>query len=161
MVETFLILLGISLELILIMGIAFKRLATSVDATKQELRAELDQYAEQIPEAIGLVIQDVMTGPMAKRAMSILGKKSGEVRGENAAVEDIATDALNSGDFAGIKMMAETMGFDVDAYIEKHGAVNTIKAVNQLGSVFGFDIKELMQNNLSGSLSRPSGGGAW
>lgn len=108
-----------------------------------------------------MVIQDLMTGPMTKRAMSILGKKSGDTRQLNAAVDDIAKDALNNGDFAGIKLVAEQMGFNVEEYIEKHGAANTIQAVNQLGSMFGFDVKEMMAKNMGGSLSRPSRGGGW
>lgn len=88
--------------------------------------------------------EENITSPMAKRAMSILGTKSGEVRGQNAMVEKIAGDVLNGPKMAAIKIGASALGLDLDSYVEEHGALQTLQGMQSVAGMLGIDINTML-----------------
>jgi len=69
-------------------------------------------------------------------------------------VDSMATDMLDSPQFAAIRMGASTLGFDLDGYIEKHGAVKTMAAAAQLGKMLGIDLMNIDLGSLLGGQTR-------
>lgn len=127
----------------------------------QERQKLMDQVMEIVTsqmqaamDLIGEAFEGILSQPIVKGAMTTLGKKGGEARAEGILVDQMAVDMLDSPQFAGYIMGAEALGLDISGYIEKHGAVKTIAAAQQLASMAGID---LMNIDLS-SLSKPGGG---
>ncbi len=124
--------------------------------TKDEFREEVHEVGQAIYDGVG----EILTTPTVKKAFSILGKQGGDMKGENLLVDEMATDMLNTPQFEAIKMGASAIGFDLDAYIEKHGAVKTFKAANSLASQLGIDLMNIDIGSLLGSVGgggQPSG----
>lgn len=82
--------------------------------------------------------------------MSVLGKKSGEVRSQQAAVDDVAVSVLEGPQMQGIKMALGAIGVDIDDMIEKHGPTGTIAGLSQLAGFLGIDIGALLSGGLDG-----------
>lgn len=84
--------------------------------------------------------------------MSILGKKSGVARQEEAAVDDAAVQVLSGPRMGAVKLALDAIGVDLDAMIEKHGAPATVSGLLQLGSMIGLDVPKLLSDGVSGVL---------
>ena len=115
----------------------------------------MKRYIDDTINSVTDVILENVTSPMAKRAMSILGKQSGEVRGQTAMVDRIAGDVLSGPKFAAIKMGASALGLDIDNYVEEHGAMQTLQAMQSVAGMLGIDINTM----LSGGGQLQDGGG--
>jgi len=102
-------------------------------------------------------INAVFRDPTVKKAFSIIGSLGGDSKRNNAIVQNIATDILSSPRFSALKMGADMLGFDFDSYVDKYGAVETLTGLNQLGSILGIDVNQLLIGG-NGSLSEPSTG---
>lgn len=108
-------------------------------------------------DAVGETLGEMFTQPTVKKAFSILGQQGGEARAENALVDEMANDMLDSPQFSAIRMGAEALGLDIEGYIEKHGAIKTLNAAQQLAKVAGIDLLKLDLSQL-GNLSMPGAG---
>lgn len=84
-----------------------------------------------------------------KHAMSVLGKKSGQSRSQKAIVDEVAKGIIDSPKFTTMKMAAEALGIDIDSMIEKHGAMGTITAFREIGSMIGLDLNQFLTKGLS------------
>lgn len=102
------------------------------------------RYIDDTINSVTDVILENVTSPMAKRAMSILGTKSGEVRGQTAMVDKIATDVLNGPKMGAIKLGAQALGLDLDGYVEEHGAMQTLQAMQSVAGMLGIDINTML-----------------
>lgn len=126
---------------------------------RQKLMVEIDAIIQDKMQGaidiIGEAFEGIISSPMVKGAMTTLGKKGGEARAENILVDTMAVDLLDSPQFAGYRMAAEALGLDIEGYIEKHGAVKTLKSIQSLASIAGIDIMKLDL----GSLATPGGSG--
>lgn len=124
--------------------------------TFRKVKQEIYSFGDQLLEGFG----DLFTTPTVKKAFSILGKQGGEAKAESGLVEKMALDVIDGPQFAAIKLAASGLGFDLDGYIEEHGALKTLQAAKQLGSILGIDITNIDLSSL-GSLAGPgkSGGG--
>lgn len=145
--------ISMSDELIAIVCLFAYSVFSSIVALVQLRRTkqEIYEFGDSIIEGFG----QMFTEPTVKKAFTILGKQGGEAKAENALVDQMAMDMLDSPQFQAIKLGASAMGFDIDEYIEKHGAVKTIAAARQLGNMLGIDITNI---DLS-SLAKPGGFG--
>ncbi len=145
-----------SVELVAILGLYALGLASSVFAlvyakrSKEEFREEVHEIAQTVYDGVG----EILTDPTVKKAFSILGGKGGEARADNMLVDEMATDMLDTPQFEAIKMGASAIGFDLESYIEKHGAVKTLKAANQLASSLGIDLMNLDIGALLGGITK-------
>jgi len=104
-------------------------------------------------------LEEVLVDPMVKKGFSLLGKLGGDAKAENMLVDSMATDMLDSPQFAAIRMGASTLGFDLDGYIEKHGAVKTMTAAAQLGKMLGIDLMNIDLGALLGQAGGQTSGG--
>ena len=121
---------------------------------KAEFEEIVHEKMQGAMDLIGEAFEGIMSQPIVKGAMTNLGKMGGDAKAENQLIDQMAVDLLDSDQFAAIKMGAEALGLDVEGYIEKHGAIKTLKAAKQIGALAGIDI---MKFDLS-SLSVPGGG---
>lgn len=121
------------------------------------MKGEIYEFGNSILDGFG----EMFTQPTVKKAFSILGKQGGEAKAESVLVDRMAMDVLDSPQFAAIKMGAQSLlGFDIDGYIEEHGAVKTLAAAKQLGQMLGIDIMNIdlsSLGNLSGGSSQSGG----
>jgi len=127
---------------------------------KTEFHEEARDLISEAGNTVLNALEEVLVDPTVKKGFSLLGKLGGDAKAENLLVDSMATDMLDSPQFAAIRMGASTLGFDLDEYIEKHGAVKTLTAANQLGKMLGIDITNIDIGKLlqGGSLSQPAGG---
>jgi len=102
---------------------------------------------------------EIFANPAMKTTMSMIGQKGGEARAETTLMNQMANDMLDTPQFSAIKMGAEQLGFDLDAYIEKHGAVKTLKAAQGLAKQFGIDIMNIDLGSLAGVGGQSGSGG--
>lgn len=114
-------------------------------------------------EALGIIgeVAEILTSifekPTVKGAMSVLGKKSGEVRHDQARSDKLAMQILSSPKISGIKMIAkQTLGIDIDEMIQEEGPSDTLSSIIELGRMMGIDVMSLISENLSGSGSSSS-----
>lgn len=112
-------------------------------------------FRKYLPKIMFDAADDLLGKPLVKGAMSTLGKKSGEVRGNLALEEDLALDILNSPQLEGIKLIASQFGIDIDAYIQEKGAVKTLKAAESLAGMLGMDLPTLLMQGIGG-LNNPN-----
>lgn len=110
-------------------------------------------------ETIGFLIDNLFRDKTVKSAMSVLGKKSGEVRSLEAASNTAAEQILTGPKMAGIKMGLGALGIDLDDMIDKHGPVGALAGLTQLGSLIGIDVTKLISDGLEGLGSGLMGGG--
>ncbi len=129
----------------------------NLDRLKIEFQEIVDERLQTAIDTIGESIGEIFTQPTVKKAFSIIGSQGGEARAENIAVDDMAKDMLDGPQFAAIRMGAEALGLDIESYIEKHGAIRTISAAQQLAKLAGIDIMNIDLGNLS--VPGPSSGG--
>ncbi|GAG75516.1 unnamed protein product, partial [marine sediment metagenome] len=54
---------------------------------------------------------------------------------------------------------AQGLGFDIEGYIAEHGAIKTLSAAKQLGSLVGIDIMNIDLGSLAGSGGSQQQGG--
>jgi len=125
----------------------------NIDQLKEEFTEVVDDRLQMAIDNIGETIGTLLTEPTVKKAFSIIGSQGGEARSKNLAVDEMARDMLDGPQFAAIRMAAEAMGLDIDGYIDKHGAMKTIQAAQQLAQFAGIDIMNLD----IGSLAAPGG----
>lgn len=128
----------------------------NIEAIKEEFESLVHDKMQEAIDAVGGTLQELFLDPTTKKAFSILGSQGGEARAEKAVVDSMAMDLIDSPQFSAIRMGAEALGLDIEGYIEKHGAIKTLTAAQQLAKVAGLDI---MKMDLS-SLSLPGGSGA-
>lgn len=86
------------------------------------------------------------------------GVLSGELRSVKAVGDKMAADILSGPQLAGLKMLASQLNFDLDAYIEEHGALSTLTAAQQIAGLFGVDLKSIMEKGLKGLLGEKTEG---
>lgn len=129
--------------------------AFNIEQLKLEFTEIVDERLQAAIDAIGESFGQILSEPTVKKAFSIIGSQGGEAKAANQVVDDMAKDMIDGPQFAAIKLGAEALGIDVGSYIEKHGAMNTLRAAQQLGQFAGIDIMNL---NL-GSLALPGASG--
>jgi len=129
----------------------------NVDTIKDEFEVIVRDNLQLALDTIGESFESIMTQPVVKGAMTTLGKMGGDAKAESGLVDQMAIDMLDSDQFATIRMGAEALGLDIEGYIEKNGAIKTLKAAKQLGAIAGIDIMNLDLSNLTGSLALPGG----
>ena len=108
------------------------------------------RYVRGTMSEVADLLVDIFEKPAVSRAMGVLGKRSGEVRGDSAMAEQMALDIINSEKFEGLKLAAKGIGIDLDEYIEEHGASKTIRQAISLGKMLGIDVETLISGGLSG-----------
>ena len=118
-------------------------------------RREIDNTVAHVAEAF----QTILVDPTVRKGFGIAGKASGESRAKSAVVDELATDMMDSPQFAGIKMGADLLGVDMDSYISKHGAVGTLQGLTQIAGMLGIDVNQLLASGMSGIDSSSSGAG--
>lgn len=130
----------------------------TIDNLKVELEQKVHDNLQAAIDAFGGSFQEILGQPTIKKAFALIGSQGGEAKAQNGLVDEIATDILESPALSAARMGAEALGLDVEGYIEKHGALKTISAIQQFAKIAGID---LMKFDLS-SLSLPGkhGGGA-
>lgn len=121
----------------------------------RKVKGEIYEFGNSILEGF----TGALTEPTVKKAFTILGKQGGEAKADNLLVDQMAMDLLESPQFSALKMGASAMGFDLDDYIEKHGAVKTLKAAQQLANLVGIDIMKFDLSSLAGGGIGGGGGG--
>jgi len=129
----------------------------NIEQIKEEFEAIVQEKMQGAIDIIGEAFEGILSQPIVKGAMTNLGKMGGDARAENMIVDQMAVDLLDSPQFAAARMGAEALGLDIEGYIEKHGAIKTITAAQQLGKLAGIDIMKIDLNNLAGSLALPRG----
>jgi microsomal dipeptidase-like Zn-dependent dipeptidase len=113
--------------------------------------------ARQINDTISAIVENFFSEPLVKQSMSVLGKKSGEVRAEKATVDKMAKQVLNSPNLAGYKMLGkQLLGIDVDEMIDEEGAMNTIAGLRTLAQALGIDITQMIGQGLQGNMIQPA-----
>jgi len=115
-------------------------------------KREIYQFGDELVAGF----TEIFANPAMKTTMSMIGQKGGEAKAEKTLMDEMANDMLDTPQFAAIKFGAEQLGFDLDAYIEKHGAVKTFKAAQGLASQFGIDLMNIDLSSLAGGIG---GGG--
>jgi len=128
-----------------------------IESIKTEFEEIVQEKMQGALDLVGEAFEGILSQPTVKSAMSIIGKQGGEARAENILVDQMATDMLDSPQFSAIRMGAEALGLDIEGYIEKHGAIKTLTAAQQLAKVAGIDLMKIDLNNLGGVLSQPGG----
>lgn len=119
---------------------------------KKEKRGILVTIDEKIQGAIDGVgnsvneyIEAILEKPIVKASMTNLGQKGGAAMQQKSIVNKMAMDVLDSGKFAGVKLLAKTaLNIDLDQYIEENGAVATLQAAQSLGEMVGVDVTQLV-----------------
>lgn len=101
-------------------------------------------------ETIELIVDTLFSKPATKHAMSIMGKAGVESRSQKAVVSDAAEMVLSSPQLAGIKMVAEQVGFDIDAMVEKHGPAGALQGFTQLLAMLGIKLPDVLGALTSG-----------
>ena len=110
-------------------------------------------------DSIGEIFSSIVTEPKVSKAFGILGKNSGEARANRATVDALAGDILNGPKFGALKVGASMLGIDIDNYIEEHGAIGTLQALQQIAGTLGIDVNQIMAGGLTEGLGAgPSGG---
>lgn len=118
------------------------------------------RYLDNTVDGVADIFGDILEKPTVKKAFSILGGKSAEGRADRAVVDDLATDMLNSPQLSTLKMGADLIGIDMEAYVEKHGALGTIQGLTQIAGLLGIDINQLLAGGLQGTGGTGAQGGA-
>ena len=135
--------------LLLILALVLKSM---VSTTKEEIGVEIDNRLQMAFDQLGDTLNDVFTSPLAKRAMSIIGNKGGASKAQTAVMNKMATDVLDGPQLAGMKMMAnQLLGIDIDKYIDQHGPVNTLQAIQQFAPIMGIDLSKISVEGLMGN----------
>lgn len=116
---------------------------------KQEFEVIVQENLQLALGTIRESFEGILTQPVVKGAMTTLGKMGGDAKAESQLIDTMAVDLLDSPQFSAIRMGAEALGLDIEGYIEKHGAIKTLKAAQQLGFVAGIDIMKLDLESLS------------
>jgi len=110
-------------------------------------------------DSIGDIFSAIVTEPKVSKAFGILGKNSGEARANRATVDALAGDILNGPKFGALKVGAQMLGIDLDTYIEEHGAMGTLTALQSIAGTLGIDVNQIMAGGLTEGLgSGPAGG---
>ncbi len=129
----------------------------NLEDLKDEFTEIVDERLQTAIDTIGEAFGEILSQPTVKKAFSIIGSQGGEARAENIAVDEMAKDMLDGPQFAAIRMGAEALGLDIESYIEKHGAIRTISAAQQLAKMAGIDLMNIDLGNLS--IPGPTGNG--
>jgi len=119
----------------------------------------IQRKLQNVLDSLGGVFSEIFEKPAVSRAMTVLGKKGGEARAETAVVGKIASDVLNGPKFAGLKMAASALGLDIDSYIEEHGALATIQAMQSLGGMLGININDVLSGGMNLAVGSEVNGG--
>lgn len=113
----------------------------------------IDNKIQMTIDGIGGQLEEVFGDPMVKRGMSLIGSQGGQANADKTLQNKIAMDILNGPQFAGLKIIASTLGLNVDEYIEDHGAKSTIEAINSLsGLIPGMDLGSIMKGGMNPSV---------
>lgn len=146
--------LGIQAGLILITSfLGYKILMKE----KREILAHVEEFVDSRIQTgiddVGEVLGQIFEKPIVKASMTNLGKMGGAAMQNKSLVNKMATDVLDSGKFAGMKMLAKQMlNIDIDQYIEENGAVATLNAAQSLSQmVTGKDLTQVLGDGLNGA----------
>lgn len=133
---------------------------------RKQLRIALATLSKVIDNKIQITIDEIsgvfgeiFEKPTVKKAFSIIGSQGGTANANRALTDQIALDVLNGPKMAGLKLAASALGLDIDQYIEAHGAVNTIQAINSLGGMIpGMDLGSLLQGGTNLAVGHEANG---
>ena len=125
-----------------------------IDELKAEFEEIVNERLQTAIDSIGEAFGEILSEPTVKKAFSIIGSQGGDAKAENQLIDTMAVDILDGPQFGAIKIAASAMGIDIEDYIEKHGAVKTLKSARQLAGLVGIDI----MNVDLGSLAIPGAG---
>jgi len=113
---------------------------------------------KKVNDTVLFLVDNLFKDRTVKSAMSILGKKSGAARTEQAVVDDAAEQFLSGPQMGGIKFAMDAIGIDLESMVEKHGAAGTMSGLLQLAGLLGIDIQKLITDGASGGLAGIMGG---
>lgn len=99
-------------------------------------------------------IDSIFGQPIVKGAMSVLGKKSGEVRHESAMMDQVATQLLSNPKVQVLKSIGKQLGFDVDQMIEEQGAASVVEQVLAGADMLGIDVASILSGELNSAGSQ-------
>lgn len=159
-----LIAIGIQIAISIFGGIVFtyfykREKQDLINKFKDEAETVIRDNMQDAIDSVGGALQELFIDPTVKKGFSLAGSLGGEAKAEGALVDQMAFDMLDSPQFSAIRMGAEALGLDIEGYIEKNGAVKTLKAAQQLASIAGIDLLKLDLNNLSLPGGQPQTGG--
>jgi len=126
---------------------------------RTEFREEANDLIADAGNTVLNAFQEILIDPTVKKGFSLVGKLGGDAKAENMLVDSMATDMLDSPQFAAIRMGASTLGFNLDEYIEKHGALKTLSAMQTLGRAIGIDLTNIDLGSLLGGVQQGGGSG--
>lgn len=119
----------------------------------------IDEKIQNTIDEVGGQFEAIFEKPVVKKAFGIIGSQGGQATADRALTDKIALDVLNGPKFASLKLIASGIGMDVDAYIEQHGAVNTINAINSLGGMIpGLDLGSLLSGGTNLAVGHEANG---
>ena len=103
---------------------------------KRKLPNLIQQVLDDVSGSFGEQVKLVFADPNVKKAFTILGNQSGEVRGLKAVENQISSAVLEKtiGDY---KPLADTLGIDIDGMIEKYGATGVLNLINKVRPMLG------------------------
>ena len=112
------------------------------------MRRTIPNLLGDVSDSIGEALTSIIKDPMSKRAMSILGQKSGDVRHNKAAENALATGILNN--------MAPEIQLILDRiapnFIEEYGPDTALALAAKYGPLIQ---QFLPQLGLGGTLNKP------
>jgi hypothetical protein len=111
------------------------------------LRWILPRVGEELADAIS---------PLTTIGARMAGEKSGQSRKQKAIVNNMAQGFLSSPKMIGLKLVGKQLGFDLDAMVEEHGAVETMQGLSQLAALVGIDITQFVSGNIGLPAQKPS-----
>lgn len=123
---------------------------------KDEAALMIDEHMQNAIDSVGDALGELFIDPTVKKGFSLAGTLGGQAKAEGALVDEMANDMLDSPQFSAIRLAAEGIGLDIEGYIEKHGAIKTLQAAQQLAKVAGIDLMKVDLSQL-GSLAAPGG----
>lgn len=123
--------------------------ADLIEKFKDEAESVIRDNMQGAIDSVGEALQELFIDPTVKKGFSLAGTLGGEAKAESGIIDQMAMDMLDSPQFAAARLGAEALGLDIEGYIEKHGALKTIKAAQQLASMAGIDLMKLDLSNLS------------
>lgn len=118
--------------------------------TLADMELTIDNKIQATVDGIGELFGEIFEKPTVKKAFGIIGSQGGQATANKALTDKIATDVLSGPKFAGIKLIADGLGMNIEEYIETHGAVNTLGAIQSLGGMIpGFDLGSMLQGDMN------------
>ena len=130
--------------MLLVVGMALSIELFSVEVRSESLRSVFKANRQKL-----LVLNTNLKNRGAAQSAKWFGTFLRKIE-EKAVVSDAAEMVLSSPQLAGIKMVAEQVGFDIDAMVEKHGPAGALQGFTQLLAMLGIKLPDVLGALTSG-----------